>query len=200
MTTKNAPKSLITKRLRTDLERSKQVYIYTGCILTMCKLSFTYMQLRSHAQKYTRLQIIHICIIYIPCVNQRMWTGLKVIYIIIEFIKLYIDIRIRQAALCKSGSALRSEWGTNNRMGRRSLYYRLWGGLDEAHQITLITLLEWNALGKYNKEKVPFANFRLVVFILLKENEHNDNYVTSMLAFTLLIVRKRLKKGQTQVK
>ena len=35
------------------------------------------MQLRSHAQKYTPVQIIHICIIYTPCVNQRMWTGLK---------------------------------------------------------------------------------------------------------------------------
>ena len=37
----------------------------------------SYMQLRSHAQKYNRVQSIHICIINIPCVNQRMWTGLK---------------------------------------------------------------------------------------------------------------------------
>ena len=47
-----------------------------GVYLHMCKLTFTYMQLRSHAQKYTRVQIIHICIIYTPYVNQRMWTGL----------------------------------------------------------------------------------------------------------------------------
>ena len=53
----------------------EQVYIYTGCIFAhdICN---TYMQLRSHAQKYTRVQIIHICIIYTPYVNQRMWTGL----------------------------------------------------------------------------------------------------------------------------
>ena len=25
---------------------------------------------------YTRVQIIHLCIIYTPCINQRMWTGL----------------------------------------------------------------------------------------------------------------------------
>ena len=43
-----------------------------GVYLHMCKLIFTYMQLRSHAQKYTRVQIIHICIIYTPYVNQRM--------------------------------------------------------------------------------------------------------------------------------
>ena len=53
------------------------VYLHGGVYLHMCKLTFTYMQLRSHAQKYTRVQIIHICIIYTPCVNQRMWTGLK---------------------------------------------------------------------------------------------------------------------------
>ena len=52
------------------------VYLHGGVYLHMCKLTFTYMQLRSHAQKYTRVQIIHICIIYTPCVNQRMWTGL----------------------------------------------------------------------------------------------------------------------------
>ena len=48
------------------------VKIYLLVYLHMCKLTFTYMQLRSHAQKYTRVQIIHICIIYTPCVNQRM--------------------------------------------------------------------------------------------------------------------------------
>ena len=53
------------------------VYLHGGVYLHMCKLTFTYMQLRSHAQKYTRVQIIHICIIYTPCINQRMWTGLK---------------------------------------------------------------------------------------------------------------------------
>ena len=53
------------------------VYLHGGVYLHMCKLTFTYMQLRSHAQKYIRVQIINICIlIYIPCVNQRMWTGL----------------------------------------------------------------------------------------------------------------------------
>ena len=46
----------------------------------MCKLAFTYMQLRSHAQKYTRVQSIHICIIYTPCVNLRMCKGLKCYY------------------------------------------------------------------------------------------------------------------------
>ena len=52
---------------------SEQVYIYTGVYICTCaKLTFTYMQLRSHAQKYTRVQIIHICIICTPCVNQRM--------------------------------------------------------------------------------------------------------------------------------
>ena len=56
------------------------VYLHGGVYLHMCKLTFTYMQLRSHAQKYTRVQIIHICIIYTPCVNQRMWTGLKSLY------------------------------------------------------------------------------------------------------------------------
>ena len=58
---------------------SEQVYIYIGVyIIRMCKLTFTYMQLRSHAQKYNRVQIIHIilCKICILCVNQRMWTGL----------------------------------------------------------------------------------------------------------------------------
>ena len=50
----------------------EQVYICTGVNLNMCKLTFTYMQLRSHAQKYTRVQIIHICIIYTPYVNERM--------------------------------------------------------------------------------------------------------------------------------
>ena len=48
------------------------VYLHGGVYLHMCKLTFTYMQLRSHAQKYTRVQIIHICIICTPCVNQRM--------------------------------------------------------------------------------------------------------------------------------
>ena len=57
------------------------VYLHDGVYLHMCKLTFTYMQLRSHAQKYTRVQIVHICIIYTPCVNQRMWTGLKTIMI-----------------------------------------------------------------------------------------------------------------------
>ena len=52
------------------------VYLHGGVYLHMCKLTFTYMQLRSHAQIYTRVQIIHICIIYTPCVNQRMLTGL----------------------------------------------------------------------------------------------------------------------------
>ena len=52
------------------------VYLHGGVYLHMCKLTFTYMQLRSHAQEYTRVQIIHICIICTPCVNQRMWTGL----------------------------------------------------------------------------------------------------------------------------
>ena len=56
------------------------VYLHGGVYLHMCKLTFTYMQLRSHAQKYTRVQIIHICIICTPCVNQRMWTGLKCSY------------------------------------------------------------------------------------------------------------------------
>ena len=56
-------------------------YLHGGVYLHMCKLTFTYMQLRSHAQKYTRVQIIHICIIYTPGVNQRMWTGLKQVYI-----------------------------------------------------------------------------------------------------------------------
>ena len=54
------------------------VYLHGGVYLHMCKLTFTYVQLRSHAQKYTRVQIIHICIIYTPCVNQRMWTGLTI--------------------------------------------------------------------------------------------------------------------------
>ena len=27
-----------------------------------------------------RVQIMHICIIYIPCVNQRMWPGLYFTY------------------------------------------------------------------------------------------------------------------------
>ena len=53
------------------------VYLHGGVYLHMCKLTFTYMQLRSHAQKYTQVQIIHICIIYTPCVNQRMCTGLN---------------------------------------------------------------------------------------------------------------------------
>ena len=51
------------------------VYVHGAVYLHMSKLTFTYMQLCS--QKYTRMQIIHICIIYIPCVNQFMWTGLK---------------------------------------------------------------------------------------------------------------------------
>ena len=65
--------------------------VWVGVYLHMCKLTFTYMQLRSHAQKYTRVQIIHIlvCIICIPCVNQRMWTGL--------------NITIDYMALCFSG-------------------------------------------------------------------------------------------------
>ena len=68
------------------------VYLHGGVYLHMCKLTFTYMQLRSHAQKYTRVQIIHICIIYIPCVNQRMWTGLKshnsgIKYVIHQFLE-----------------------------------------------------------------------------------------------------------------
>ena len=51
----------------------KQVYIDTGCIFAHVQINFyIYMQLRSHAQKYTRVQIIHICIIYTPYVNQRM--------------------------------------------------------------------------------------------------------------------------------
>ena len=54
------------------------VYLHGGVYLHMCKLTFTYMQLRSHAQKYTRVQIIHIYIIYTPCVNQSMWTGLMI--------------------------------------------------------------------------------------------------------------------------
>ena len=55
------------------------VYLHGGVYLYMCKLTFTYMQLRPHAQKYTRVQIILMCIIYTPCVNLRMWTGLKII-------------------------------------------------------------------------------------------------------------------------
>ena len=46
---------------------TKNTYIYKIHIckskytpgLSRCKLTFTYMQLRSHAQKYTRVQIIH---------------------------------------------------------------------------------------------------------------------------------------------
>ena len=53
------------------------VHLHGRVYLHMCKLTFTYMQLRSHAQKYTRVQIIHACIIYTPCVKQRMWTGLR---------------------------------------------------------------------------------------------------------------------------
>ena len=46
------------------------VYLHRGVYLHMCKLTFTYMQLRSHAQKYTRVQIIHICIIYIRATDK----------------------------------------------------------------------------------------------------------------------------------
>ena len=40
---------------------SEQVYIYTGCIYIFAhvQINFSYMQLRSHAQKYTQVQIIH---------------------------------------------------------------------------------------------------------------------------------------------
>ena len=58
------------------------LHLVWACVyMHMCKLTFSSMQLRSHAQKYTRVQIIHICKIYIPCVNQRMWTGLKLIHV-----------------------------------------------------------------------------------------------------------------------
>ena len=43
---------------------SEQVYIYTGCIFAHVQINFYIYELRSHAQKYTRVQIIHICIIY----------------------------------------------------------------------------------------------------------------------------------------
>ena len=93
---------------------SEQVYIYIGGVyLHMYKLTFTYMQLRSHAQKYTRVQIIHICIIYIPCVNQRMWTGLKTDELnmvhILSFINYMFwkingckDYTIRSEKICRS--------------------------------------------------------------------------------------------------
>ena len=49
------------------------------------------MQLRSYAQKYTRVQMIHTCKIYIPSVTQRMWTGLKILTVQIMFIrKIYV--------------------------------------------------------------------------------------------------------------
>ena len=67
------------------------VYLHGGVYLHMCKLTFTYMQLRSHAQKYTRVQIIHIRIIYTPCVNQRMWTGLKSLYLVCSFIFVFLS-------------------------------------------------------------------------------------------------------------
>ena len=35
------------------------VYLHGGVHLHMCKLTFTYMQLRSHPQKYIRVQIIY---------------------------------------------------------------------------------------------------------------------------------------------
>ena len=37
---------------------------------------------------YTRVQIIHTCIIYIPCVNQRMWTGFKKLFVLYSRITL----------------------------------------------------------------------------------------------------------------
>ena len=47
---------------------SEQVYICTGVVyLHMCKLTFTYMQLRSYAQKYTRVQIIHMYNLHTVC-------------------------------------------------------------------------------------------------------------------------------------
>ena len=53
------------------------MYTYTGCIFAHVQINFyIYAKfLHSHAQKYTRVQIIHICIIYTSCVNLRMWTG-----------------------------------------------------------------------------------------------------------------------------
>ena len=54
------------------------VYLHGGVYLQMWKLTFTYMQLRSHAEKFTRVQIIHICIIYISCVNKCKLTGLNI--------------------------------------------------------------------------------------------------------------------------
>ena len=61
--------------------------------LHMCKLTFTYMQLRSYAQKYTRVQIIHICIIYTPYVNQRMWTELNYMYLSIALAITWRDLK-----------------------------------------------------------------------------------------------------------
>ena len=79
------------------------VYLHGGVYLHMCKLTFTYMQLRSHAQKYTRVQIIHICIICTPCVNQRMWTGfMKGVCTSCFFIKLSFDTFFSVTKVCQN--------------------------------------------------------------------------------------------------
>ena len=66
----------IVRRLSTIYIFHFDVNIHPRVYLHMCKLTLTYMQLCSHAQKYIRVQICHIYKIYTPCANQRMWTGL----------------------------------------------------------------------------------------------------------------------------
>ena len=51
------------------------VYLHRVYICSCANLLLHICSCFHMPKKYTWVQIIHICIINIPCVNQRMWTG-----------------------------------------------------------------------------------------------------------------------------
>ena len=72
--------------------KSKFASCLSMCIFTHVQINFYIYEIASHAQKYTRVQIIHICKIYITCLNQRMWTGLKLIHVTLLHMIIIINL------------------------------------------------------------------------------------------------------------